>query len=82
VLIVMSEDAEIHAVNRCSLSAMWTLRARSAGFAAKCASLTDRFSQLMTSAFDGTVFSTLPIGFRPGIRPGGFVGLWSFHRRH
>jgi hypothetical protein len=67
-----------------SLSAMWPLRPRSAGFAAQCGSLTasrDRFSQLMTSGFDVVVFST-PIGFRPGIRPGGFVGLGSFHLRH
>jgi hypothetical protein len=40
-----------------SLSAMWTLRLRSAGFAAKSGSLTtsrDRLSQLMTSASDLT----------------------------
>ena len=46
-----------------SLSAMWTLRLRSAGFAAKSGSLTtsrDRFSQLMTSAFEVIVVSTLP----------------------
>jgi hypothetical protein len=36
----------------------------------------------MTTGFEVIVFSTLPIGFRPGIRPGGFVGLRSFPRRH
>src|SRR5579864_893284 len=43
-----------------SRSAICTLRCKSAGFSATCAALTasrDRFSHLMTSAFDVTVFS-------------------------
>jgi hypothetical protein len=82
----MNEDAEIHAVNRCVSVGDVDLASKVCGLsAAKCWSLTasrDRFRQLMTSSFDVIVVSTLPIAFRPGNRPGGFVGLGSFHRRH